>query len=177
MLSGLIGYLRRHHVGLLALLVAMGGSAYAAGTVSSRDVVDGSLKTQDLKDGTVQGRDLEPNSLKGVHIDESTVTDRVAQAAVVGGMEPRMLENDGFSSVEYVSTGTYRMTLEQNEPRCSFGTSFIGLRPGDTSGGGSIGIIYRPDGFDVIVQDHSGNPVDLFPPGPGPFGFSVVSAC
>ncbi len=70
------------------------GSAYAANTVFSSDIVDGQVKTADLangavsgakladggttgdkvKDGTLKGRDVADNGLKGVDIDESTLT-------------------------------------------------------------------------------------------------------
>ena len=80
------------------------GSAYAANTILSSDIVDGEVKTPDLatagvtgpklaqsavgtdklvggavtsdkvKDGTLAGRDVFDNSLKGADIDESTLT-------------------------------------------------------------------------------------------------------
>ena len=75
-------------------LVVGGGSAYAANTIFSSDIVDGEVKTADLaqgavatpklKDGAVAtdkvldnsllGRDVRDNTLKGVDIDESTLT-------------------------------------------------------------------------------------------------------
>ena len=70
------------------------GSAYAANTVFSADIVDGQVKTADLangavavakladgsitgdkvKDGSIQGRDVLDNNLKGADIDESTLS-------------------------------------------------------------------------------------------------------
>jgi hypothetical protein len=54
-LSGSASYIRRHHVALLALFVALGGTSVAAGnailpsnSVGTRQVVDGSLQTNDL---------------------------------------------------------------------------------------------------------------------------------
>jgi hypothetical protein len=85
-------------------LVVGGGSAYAANTIFSSDIVDGEVKTPDLaneavsgpklkpsavstdriaggavttdkvKDNNLAGRDVLDNSLKGADIDESTLT-------------------------------------------------------------------------------------------------------
>jgi hypothetical protein len=42
----------------LALFIALGGTSYAAVTVTGADVRDGSLTTRDIRDGTLTGRDL-----------------------------------------------------------------------------------------------------------------------
>lgn len=57
------GYLRRHHVGLLALFVALGGTAFAVTTAPKNSVVSKSIRANavrsaDVKDGAVQPRDL-----------------------------------------------------------------------------------------------------------------------
>jgi hypothetical protein len=95
MLHAVLAHLRAQWAGFLALfLVLVGGTAYAANTVFSTDIVDGQVKTADLdngavagakladgsitgdkiKDGAIQGRDVLDNNLKGVDIDESTLT-------------------------------------------------------------------------------------------------------
>ena len=51
MLAGIRRYVRQHHIGLLALFIALGGTAWAAATINGKDVVDNSLKSVDLKDG------------------------------------------------------------------------------------------------------------------------------
>ncbi len=47
-------------VAYLALVVAMSGTAYAAATIGSGDVIDNSLRSVDLKDGNVKQVDLKP---------------------------------------------------------------------------------------------------------------------
>ena len=81
-------------VTLLALGALTGGTAYAANTIFSDDIVDGQVKTADLaggtvtvakladasvtgakvKDATLSGPDVLDNSLKGADIDESTLS-------------------------------------------------------------------------------------------------------
>jgi hypothetical protein len=94
MIRPALAHLRAQWMGALALfLVVAGGTAYAANTVFSGDIVDGQVKTVDLGggavvtakiadgaitsakvlDATLQGRDVLDNSLKGADIDESTL--------------------------------------------------------------------------------------------------------
>jgi hypothetical protein len=62
MLNGLVQYVRGHHVALLALFVALGGTSVAAttallprNTVASPQVVNGSLQTVDLSKKALKG--------------------------------------------------------------------------------------------------------------------------
>src|SRR5918997_6935242 len=62
-MNGLSTYLRRHHIGLLALFIALGGTSYAAVTLSANSVGSRELESQavgssELKDGTIMKRDL-----------------------------------------------------------------------------------------------------------------------
>ena len=54
-MSKVIAHLRAQWIGVLALLIALGtGSAYAANTVFSADIVDGEVKTVDLGNNAVR---------------------------------------------------------------------------------------------------------------------------
>jgi hypothetical protein len=62
-MHGLSTYLRRHHIGLLALFIALGGTSYAAVSLSANSVGARELKHQavgssELKDGSIMKRDL-----------------------------------------------------------------------------------------------------------------------
>lgn len=53
-MRSIAGYVRRHHIGLLALFVALGGTAYAVqiaprNSVVSKSIKDGQVKPQDVK--------------------------------------------------------------------------------------------------------------------------------
>ena len=100
MLAKAVSYVRRNHLALLALFVALGPAAYAANTIRSADIVDGQVKRPDLSGsptndsaravtnpkiatGAVNGRTLAgdsvtgskvaPDSLQGADIDETTL--------------------------------------------------------------------------------------------------------
>lgn len=62
-MHGLSTYLRRHHIGLLALFIALGGTSYAAVSLSANSVGARELKKQavgapEIKDGSIMKRDL-----------------------------------------------------------------------------------------------------------------------
>jgi hypothetical protein len=74
MSKALRAHLRGNVVGYVALVVALSGTAYAAATVSSHDVVNDSLKSVDLKNGgAVKSKDVVDDPLKGADVDEATL--------------------------------------------------------------------------------------------------------
>ncbi len=61
-------------VATLALLLALGGGAYAIDRVSSREIVNGTIKSIDLKNRRAVGAaDVKRNGLRGKQIDERTL--------------------------------------------------------------------------------------------------------
>ena len=89
----LLRFIRNNAVGFIALIVACSGTAYAANTIGSSDIIDGEVKsvdigsqqvksidigdgqvaTADLGDATVNGNKVYPNSLGGAHINENSL--------------------------------------------------------------------------------------------------------
>ena len=59
----MITYLRRHHAGLLALFVALGGTSYAAATVGSQDIQSRAVETRHLDRGAVTTAKVRDGSL------------------------------------------------------------------------------------------------------------------
>jgi hypothetical protein len=71
----LTAHARQHAVAYLALFLALGGgSAYAANTIGSADVIDGSLLSIDLKDGEVKSSDLANDAVRTNKIAAANVT-------------------------------------------------------------------------------------------------------
>jgi hypothetical protein len=65
---------RPHHatvISLVALFVALGGTSYAALTISGKNVKNGSLTGADVKNSSLTGKDVKNNSLTGSDIAES----------------------------------------------------------------------------------------------------------
>ena len=60
----------------LALAVALGtGTAYAANTIGSTDIINGQVKSADIGTGQVQSVDVKNDGLTGVDIADSSLTD------------------------------------------------------------------------------------------------------
>jgi hypothetical protein len=62
-MHGLSTYLRRHHIGLLALFIALGGTSYAAvslsaNSVGARELKNRAVGSSELKDRSIMKRDL-----------------------------------------------------------------------------------------------------------------------
>jgi hypothetical protein len=57
-MNGFLSYLRRHHLALIALFVALGGTAYAANKVTSGEIRNGTIRAIDLHQGAVRGNKI-----------------------------------------------------------------------------------------------------------------------
>jgi hypothetical protein len=93
MLQRLVGYLGRNVIGLLALFVALGGTAYAVNAVNSSDIVDGQVKSVDVGDGEILSADVKDQSLTtfdvstflGVDVVDGTLTGAdIANSSLTG---------------------------------------------------------------------------------------------
>jgi hypothetical protein len=94
-------------VALVALFVALGGTGYAAVTVTGKDIRDNTIASADLRDNGVLGRDVRADALTGADINESTLgrvpaagsADRAASAATAT-TAGRALSADRATSAE-----------------------------------------------------------------------------
>lgn len=71
-------HLAHNSVGYFALVVATSGTAYAAATIGSADVVDDSLRSIDISNDTtagggLTGADIRPDALTGADIQEQSL--------------------------------------------------------------------------------------------------------
>lgn len=100
-------------VAVLALVVALSSSAYAAivvtgrnvkdGSLTSADVQDGSLRSRDVRNGVLSGADVEPDSLGGAQIEERSLgtvprarnADRASTANSAGSADSAQALADG----------------------------------------------------------------------------------
>jgi hypothetical protein len=111
MMEAVRAHVRGNVVGYVALFVALGGTAFAAATVDSRDVVNNSLRSADLKNQkAVKGKDVRDSTLQGVDVDDSSLGGADVADNSLGGadVDETTLEGvdaatlDGLSRTEYV---------------------------------------------------------------------------
>ena len=73
---------------MIALFVALGGGAYAALRIGSKQIVNNSVRSKDVRNRTLTGRDLALDSLGGRQVDEPRLG-RVPRAANAQSLEGR----------------------------------------------------------------------------------------
>jgi hypothetical protein len=59
---------------VLALFVALGGTAYAVNTIGSDDVINDSLLSEDIKNATLKGGDIAPSTISNTRIVDNNLT-------------------------------------------------------------------------------------------------------
>jgi hypothetical protein len=120
-------------VALVALFVALGGGAYAALRIKSRDVVNNTLRTQDVRNNSLRSKDVRNrglgaadirfDSLTGNQIDEPSL-ERVPRAADAQALQGRRRVNvspftlTGGQAREVLREGPFVLTA-----RCRIGLS------------------------------------------------------
>jgi hypothetical protein len=95
-------------VATLALLLALGGGAYAIDKVNSHEIVNGTIKSVDLKNRKgVRAADVKRNALHGGQIDEATL-DATRFAPLTGDEH---VDCDPTSSATFVSCASASFQL------------------------------------------------------------------
>jgi hypothetical protein len=111
-------YLRRHHVGLLALaLILTGGVSYAAGalpknSVKSAQVKNNSLTSKDLKNQSIKGIDVKDGKLTGADLAPGSV-DEIRTVFISSNDGPVTLFDEpaaGTITFEVTCSPTYGVT-------------------------------------------------------------------
>jgi hypothetical protein len=80
-------YIRRHHLGLVAIFIALSGSAYAANVAKKNSVT-----TKSIRAGAVTNNKVANDTLTGAKINESTLG-VVPDAAHLGGRPPSAFQS------------------------------------------------------------------------------------
>jgi hypothetical protein len=72
----MLSYLRRHHLGLIALFFALTGTSYAVatGSINSREIRNNSIRSKDVRTNTIRSSDLLGNSVRSGDVRDGTLT-------------------------------------------------------------------------------------------------------
>jgi hypothetical protein len=90
----------------LALFVALGGVAYAAATIGSDDIIDGSIRNRDFKDGTLRGNEAKRNGFGGGAIKETTLDASQLDADDIGKVRDAGVADGLTRHAVVAATGT-----------------------------------------------------------------------
>src|SRR6185436_13143290 len=93
-------------VACVALFVALGGVAYAAATIGSEDIVNGSIRNRDFKDGTLRGQEAKRNGFGGGAIKETSLDASQFDANAIGKVKNAGTADGLTHSAVVTATGT-----------------------------------------------------------------------
>jgi hypothetical protein len=102
--SRLIALMRAQWAGLLALFIVIaGGTAYAADTIGSSDVIDNSLLSADLKNNEVRSADVRSEALTGADIADQSGVDTCVLTVRIGQLcfRAENLDRNWNEALEY----------------------------------------------------------------------------
>lgn len=119
-------------VACLALFVALSGVSYAVATISSSDIVNGSILNRDFKDGTLRGQEAKRDGFGGGAIKEQTLDatklKTVNNALVAEGVTRHVVvaENGaavrgrGTTSASKTGPGQYQVVFDRDVRQCAY---------------------------------------------------------
>jgi hypothetical protein len=140
-------------VALVALFVALGGSAYAAIVITGRNIRNSTVEGADIKNGALASRDIKANSVGGVAILESRLgtvpsasqADGLTRFAVVSGAGA-LARGRSVSSAARTSAGRYQVIFDRDVRGCAYFATI-----GDTSAAGP------PQGSEITTSSLASN--------------------
>jgi hypothetical protein len=161
-------------IACLALFAALGGVAYAAATIRSSDIVDGSIRNRDFKDGTLRGQEAKRNGFGGGAIKESSLDagalGKVDNAGTADGLVHQAVVTDtgtlgrnrGATSATRAAAGQYQVVFDANVTECTYfatlGDPAAGAPPAGEIAVGSLA--GNSNGVLVVTRDSAGAAAD-----------------
>jgi hypothetical protein len=153
-------------VALLALFMAMGGSAYAL-VVTSGSIKNNTIRSQDVRNGGLVGKDVRADGLGGRAIKESTlatvpgafVAHGSAHFAVMnaGGQQVRAR---GTTSAARTAEGRYQVIFDRDVRSCAYYATVGGPTAAAPPDNGQItvsGLGSNVNGVDIRTTGANGN--------------------
>jgi hypothetical protein len=155
-------------VALVALFMALGGSAYAL-VITGASIKNGSVAGRDIKNRSLTGKDMAGNRVGGGAIKESSlgtvpsasISDGLARYTVVTGAGVQA-RGRGTTSVTRTSEGRYQVIFDRDVRNCAY---FATIGDVGAAGPGSGQIATRQlasnvNGVVVITDNDSGAAAD-----------------
>jgi hypothetical protein len=161
-------------VACLALFVALSGVAYAAATIGSEDIVDGSIRNRDFKDGTLRGQEAKPNGFGGGAIKERSLAanefGKVTSAATADGLTRHgvisnvgaLVRGRGITSASKTGDGQYQAIFDIDVRNCTYFAT-LGDESASGPGTGQIAVTSAAsnvNGVRVVTRNSTGELAD-----------------
>ena len=121
MLGRLAAHVNRNAYGLIAIFIALGGSAYAAATIGADDIKDNAVRSKHVKDGQIKGDDL-----------ASPVDESLSGAILISDQDGALAGQGGPKTIgEIPGVGHFEATCSASAVSAKFISEF---------GGGSLAV-------------------------------------
>ena len=161
-------------VACLALFVALSGVAYAAATIGSEDIVNGSIRNRDFKDGTLRGNEAKPNGFGGGAIKERSLAagelGKVNSAATADGLARHgvisnvggLVRGRGITSASKTGDGQYQAIFDADVRNCTYFAT-LGDESASGPGTGQIAVTSAAsnvNGVRVVTRNSTGDLAD-----------------
>jgi len=162
-------------IACLALFVALSGVAYAAATIGSEDIVNGSIRNRDFKDGTLRGNEAKRNGFGGGAIKErsldaseldATKLGKVNSAATADALTRHavimagggLVRGRGTTSTTKTGEGEYQVIFDADVRNCVYfatlGHPETGVPPAGEIAVGPVA--NNANGVRVLTRDSAG---------------------
>jgi len=179
-------------IACIALFVALGGGAYAAatGSVTTREILNGTIRNEDFKDGTLRGNEFKRDSLGGGAIKEQTL-DGTKLPEVASAARARVAEQAtgltlqvavradgtrgtarGVVSVAKLDIGRYQVIFDRDVSACVYAATLVQEAPARGDVTGQIAVASLADnanGVRIATADAAGADADR--------GFHLIVSC
>lgn len=150
MQSRLVKHVRSNIIAYLALFVALGGTAYAAEKIGTKDIKDGAVRSKqigdnrvrskDIKDGTgVKSRDVKNGDLSEVDIAARSLTGK-------------SIKNDSLTAAQ-IDESSFPSTIRMNIPPTSWVTA--GIPDAEVTYFIGLAKVEKGDGFGTSRNVHA----------------------
>jgi hypothetical protein len=155
-------HLRSNALGLVAIFIVLGGTAYAVNgslrghnTVGSADIINGQVKGHDIHKGAVHSSDVRNNDLTGRDISEASLN-LTAGARAYGVVDPNNCAPvPGTCNVEEPAEGITRVFRAQTGVYCVRAT---GIDPENNPAAVSVDQFNSvPDPGDAVAMTNTGD--------------------
>ena len=156
-------------VALVALFVALGGSAAAAIVITGRNIKNNTVEGSDIKNGALASRDMKKDSIGGVAILESRLktvpsasqADGLTRFAVVTSTGS-LARGRAVASVARTSEGRYQVIFDRDLRPCAY-LATLGDTSAATPPSGQIGtssLASNVNGIAVRTTNATGDAAD-----------------
>jgi hypothetical protein len=131
-----LGYVRNHHLGLIAIFIALTGTAYAASNTAPKN----SVVTKSIRKAAVTHRKLGPNSVDGSNVADGSLTGADVRASTLGTVPSA--DHAGSADSAIAATTAAKATQADNADRLGGSAASAYLKGVDAVPGGQLGGTY-----------------------------------